>query len=197
MKGSSQKRYEDDTEEEVIKHKTGRGEFGRKRLSIDTGTQEELMEELIDFVKINEFDLETEFLEHSGKYIQIAVHLRNAKAKAGDAKVNYNLAKSSEILAIRSKAKGSRITVDEVKALAEESDSVVLKYRKLVKAEADLVLWESIKEAMYQRSYMLTSLATLHEGSREAVVKDYNNSSRTKLLERVQRKSKHSDVSED
>lgn len=140
---------------------------------------------LLDRVRIDVDNLSQEFVEQSGFYVWVAMHLREVKHRAGLDKVMLEtlIAKKEIEMRVKSTETGGRLTDSTVKAAVAQLEEVVSQKRIRAAAEADLVFWETIKDIMQQRGYLLSGLAQLTEGERMQPSAAFNKESISRLRE--------------
>jgi len=154
-------------------------------------TLDDIYKKVLPYLTIDVNNISEEMVKHTAGYAYLAQELARAKGKAADLKNNLEYKKALALI----ESKGLTITdglgkeiavTDSVaKACVDASGPVAEAKRDLVAAERDLAFWQSILDAMYQRSYMLTKLADMQQHELTLAGNEYNEGIRQSLRSEV------------
>lgn len=156
-----------------------------------TSTLDEIYKKVLPYLTIDVNSISDEMVRHTAGYAYLAQELARAKGKAADLKNNLEYKKAVALI----ESKGLTITdglgkeiavTDSVaKACVDASEPVAEAKKALVAAERDLAFWQSVLDAMYQRSYMLTKLADMQQHELALAGSEYNEGVRQSLKSEV------------
>lgn len=147
----------------------------------------DIYQKVLPYLTIDVNNIKDEMVKHTAGYAYLAQELARAKGRAADLK--HDLEYKKALVLIESKSltisdglgKEVAITDTVAKACVDASETVLAVKKELTKAERNLAFWQSIMDAMYQRSYMLTKLAEMQQHELMLAGNEYNESIRSSL----------------
>lgn len=139
-----------------------------------------LYKEVLPFLTIDINDLENELIKHSANYAFLSQRFAQSKGRLADLKATLEykkgvaLAQAKQISFVDGLGKECAITDVLARACVDANDDVVDVKRQMAEAEMEQAFWQSVMEALYQRSYMLTKLVDMQQHELMLAGNEYN-----------------------
>lgn len=152
---------------------------------------EDIYNKVLPYLTIDVNSISDEMVRHTAGYAYLAQELARAKGRAADLKNDLEYKKAVALIESKgltiSDGLGKEIAVTDTvaKACVDASEHVLAAKKELTRAERNLAFWQSILDAMYQRSYMLTKLAEMQQHELMLAGNEYNEGIRQGLKAEV------------
>lgn len=143
-------------------------------------TKKDLYEEVLPYLTIDINNLQEELVKHAANYAYLSQKFAQAKGRLADLKTTLEyqkgvaLIESKQLSFTDGLGKESAITDTLARACVDANDSVVEVKRQMAQAEHEQAFWQSVMEALYQRSYMLTKLVDMQQHELMLAGNEYN-----------------------
>ena len=140
----------------------------------------ELYERALPYLVIDVNDVRNEMVRHTANYAYLTQELARAKGKVADYKTNLEYQKGLRFITCKQASwtdvngKSVAFTDTMAKSYVDIDEDVLEARQMLADAERELAFWQTILDAMYQRSYMLTKLAEMQEHELLLAGNEYN-----------------------
>lgn len=147
---------------------------------VQKSKEKSLYDEVLPYLTIDINNLEQELVKHAANYAYISQKFAMAKGRLADLKTTLEykkgvaLIESKQLSFTDGLGKESAITDVLAKACVDANDAVVAVKRQLADAEHEQAFWQSVMEALYQRSYMLTKLVDMQQHELMLAGNEYN-----------------------
>lgn len=151
----------------------------------------ELYEKVLPYLIIDVNDVRNEMVKHTASYAYLAQELAKAKGRVADYKTNLEYQKGLRFVTCKQgswtdvNGKAVAFTDTMAKSYVDIDEDVVLARQMLADAERELAFWQSILDAMYQRSYMLTKLTEMQQHELLLAGNEYNAGLRQQLRNEI------------
>lgn len=172
-------------------------------MEVQNAKKKSLYDEVLPYLTIDINSLQEELVKHAANYAYLSQKFAQAKGRLADLKTTLEykkgvaLIESKQLSFTDGLGKESAITDTLAKACVDVNDDVVAVKRQMAEAEHEQAFWQSIMEALYQRSYMLTKLVDMQQHELMLAGNEYNEGIRQDLKKVVYSQNDYDDMTRD